>query len=145
MADVLQNKSDAARAYNIEAVKCGRPTNVIDRGRKCKSPAWPLSLAGDLFLRRSDGLASKIPNPNFCGKAALRSLLYKRLGGQYSKFSMKVRPGKLASYSNLATIDLCINNAMTDAKNAIIGAEEEHLCLGRRVVPICWKTDAGVL
>jgi hypothetical protein len=23
--------------------------------RKCKSPAWPLSLAGDLFWRRSDG------------------------------------------------------------------------------------------
>ena len=42
-------------------------------------------------------MASGIPNPNFCGKAAPRILLYKRLGGEYSKFSMKVRPGMLAT------------------------------------------------
>ena len=43
------------------------------------------------------------------------------------------------------SIDLCINNAIQDTENVIIGAQEEHLCPGREVVPICWKTDAGVL
>ena len=42
-------------------------------------------------------VATPISGPSNFHMTALRTLLYKRLGRQYSKFSMKVRPGKLAS------------------------------------------------